>query len=633
MLQKMRDNAQGTVAKVIVVMIILTLTLFGFGAFTSFVSSDPTVAKVNGEEITQSVMVLEAERQRQRILAQLGENADPGMIDPVALQRSVVDGLITRTLLLQAAGDLGLAISDTDIDRYIVENPQFQTDGTFDSDLFRRVLGSNGLDPVAFREEFRRNVILVQLNGGVQDTAMAMDWETRAAAALLGQRRDVAYLGFAPDTFAAGLEITNEDVEARYQADLPDYMTEARVDVDYVELDVAMLANDASIEVSDADIEGRYEAEKTAFEPQERRRAQHILLEVNEERDAEAARAEVLALRDRIEAGESFEDLAEASSDDPGSAANGGDLGLVGRGVFVPEFEQAVYALTEGEMSDPVNTQFGVHLIRLVEIKADEFPSIDEMRADLAERLRLEQAEELFATRVRDLDQWAFEAPESLDLIVAEMGLVVQHSSDITRDEGEGVFAERALREAAFATEVLDQGFNSAVVELDGRAYVVRVATYYEPEQRPLESVAEDLRAQIANELAGDLARDAADEALERLEAGEGVTQVALTHGLDWQRVEGARRQMPDVDPRILQAAFGLDRPHDDDRAVGITQLADGSQAVVVVTGVTDGDYAALTENEQRAIRAQMDRRTGNLDLDGFFETARDESSISRRDS
>ena len=633
MLQKMRDNAQGTVAKVIVVMIILTLTLFGFGAFTSFVSSDPTVAKVNGEEITQSVLALEAGRQRERILDQLGEDADPSLIDPVALQRSVIDSLITRTLLLQAANDLGLAVSDADIDRYIVENPQFQTDGRFDEDLFRRLLASNGLNPVAFREEFRRNVLLVQLNGGLQDTAMALDWETRAAAALLGQRRDVAYLAFSPDTFAADLEITDEDVKARYEADLPDYLTEERVDVDFVELDVATLAAGTSIEVSEADIEARYESEEAAYQPQERRHAQHILLEVNDERDTEAAIAELLALKARIEGGASFEEIAKATSDDPGSAANGGDLGLVGRGVFVPEFEQALYALTVGELSEPVSTQFGVHLIRLVEIKADEFPSLEDMRAELEERLRLEQAEELFVARVRELDQWAFEAPESLDLVVEEMGLAVRHQAGVTRGAGEGVFAERELREAVYAPEVLEQGFNSAVVELDGRAYVVRVATHHEPEQRPFEAVAEEIRAKIANELAGDLARDAADEALARLEEGEGVTQVAMTHGLEWQRIEGARRQMPDADPRILQQAFSLDRPRDDDRAVGITQLADGSQAVVVVTSVTDGDYAALTENEQRAIRAQMDRRAGNLDFDGFYETARDEASISRRDS
>ena len=247
-------------------------------------------------------------------------------------------------------------------------------------------------------------------------------------------------------------------------------------------------------------------------------------------------------------------------------------------------------------MSEPVQTDFGVHLIELKEVIATEFPSLDEMRAEIELDLKRSEAERLFIDRVRELDNLAFEQPEALEGISAALDLEIRSAEAISRSTGSGIFGNVTLRESLFTAEVLDQGFNSPAVEyLENRAVVSRVTARHEPETIPFESVAEEIRAELAGEQARLALESAHADALARVQADENVSVIANEFGLSWQTRELARRNEIGVPAEVLSAAFELSRPVDG-KQVGSAQGADGTRYVITMTRVEDGDVSTMTE-------------------------------------
>jgi len=631
MLQKMRENAQGWAAKVVIGLLILTMALFGFGAFDFFSQADPVVASVDGHDIEESKLAIEVERQRQRIVAQLGPDADPNVIDAAMLRDSVLDGLINRTLLLAAADDMGLAVSEAQLDQAIVENPDFHVEGKFDRETFKARLAGVGHTPASFRAELANSYALVQLNGGIARTPFVTEAESRALARLLSQARDLAYIVFDPQAFAKGVSVSEEEVQEYFDAHPEEFRSPETVDVSYVELRVEDIARSEDIAVTEDQIVSRYEADRATFAAQEQRRTAHILLQVGDARDEATARQLLVDARARIEAGEPFEDVAKALSEDAGSAAVGGDLGYLSKGAFVPEFESAAWGLEPGQISEPVVTQFGVHLIKLLDVKTTEYPTLEVRRDEIVASLRRGAAEELYASKLRELDELAFDSPESLDPIKAAFALEIVKETGISRDAGPGVFSDKKVRDAAFGEDVLEKGFNSRAVDLGDSAIVLRLDAHHPAEQKALASVAEDVRAQLVRERAEVLSRDAAAAALARIEGGEGTAKVAQDAGLEWTVVERARRGTPTVDPAIVRAAFELPRPTATARDARAVDLSGNRVALVTVSAVYDGDYAAMTDEERSQLRTQWLETVGNLEFAALFDSLREEASIKRR--
>jgi peptidyl-prolyl cis-trans isomerase D len=632
MLQKMRDQTQSLAFKVLVGIIVFVLAVFGFGAFNFFVAGDPEVARVNGEGITEGELAAQTERERRRIAAQMGEEFDASLIDPVRLQGAVLDQLIARQLLEQAAAEMGVAVSREQVDRMLVENPTFQINGEFQADLYRQAVRMMGYTPQAFIDETTRMLELEQVQTSVTDTAFVTGRELRLHASLLGQRRDVAYLPFEPEAFREQVTVTDEEVRLRYEENQLDYMTEESVDVAYVTLSVDDLLDDPAIEVAEADVQAAYETERATGLADEQRRSRHILLEVGEDRSVDEAVAELTEIRARIEAGESFAEIAEQVSEDPGSAAAGGDLGFAGRGVFDPAFEEALFALEEpGAISEPVETDFGVHLIALEEIREADYPPFDEVRDEIETRLRREQAQALYEERLRELDSLAFEEPQSLTAITERLGLERRTAEGVTREQGTGPFADPEVRERLFTREVLEDRFNSAAIEYGpASAVVARVEERHEPEPIPFEEVAGEIREAIESERARNLAREAQAAALARLEAGESTAEVAADYDTAWRTHELVRRTAPELPSAVLDTAFSLPRPGANDKSIGEAALPGGGLAVVAVTRVQDAELAALPESEVEGMEQFLADRASRLEFNAFFESLREEASIRR---
>jgi len=631
MLQRLREQTQSFGFKVLVGILVIALAVFGFGAANLFVDADPTIASVNGEDIPQSLVIQEASREQRRLQAQLGEDFNPDMIDPARLQTLVINQLIGRELLNQAVDDLAMGVSDEQVDEVLVNNPNFQSEGQFDREAYLSLVRTMNFSPEAFRSYTREQLALQQLQGGIVDTAFYPRWELQQAARLVGQRRDLAYLEFDAEDFAEAIVIDDEAVALHYEDNQRRYMTPERLDVAYVELSVDDLMDDPAIAIDEQTLRDAYEAEKAEAPLQEQRRSRHILLTTGDDRTQAEAEAALREVKARVEAGEAFADLARELSEDPGSAPAGGDLGSVGRGVFDPAFEDALWALEEGELSEPVTSTFGVHLIKLEAIEQPEYPSFAEERAEIEARLRRSEARLLFEERLRELDNLAFEQPESLTGVAEALGLEVRSESAISEDAGSGVFGNLALREALFTAEVLDDGYNTPAVEYrDDAAVVARVTRREPPAVQPLEDVREDIREELRAERARQALADAHADALARLQGGAAAGAVAADVGLSWNRVEAATRREQGVPPAVLDAAFAVERPGALGRIVTQAAPPDGVRYVITVTRVQDGDMSAMSERELDSVRRLLDTQVANVDFASFYTTLEEQASIRR---
>jgi peptidyl-prolyl cis-trans isomerase D len=610
------------------------LAIFGFGAFNLFVTGEPEVATVNGEGITESQLATATERERRRMAAQMGEEFDPGMIDPVRLQGAVLEQLIARRVLGQGAEDLGMRVSRARVDDMLVSNPSFQVDGQFQGDVYRQTVQAMGYTPQSFVEETSEMMALQQLQEGIVDSAFLTRRELNVHAGLLGQRRDIAYLPFEVDRFREQVTVTEDEVRLRYEENQRVYMTEESVDVAYVILSRGDLVDDPSIAIPEDAVRSAYEAERASAPPEQERRSRHILLETGEERTPEQAVATLEEIKARVEGGESFADIAREISEDPGSAADGGDLGFAGPGVLDPAFDEALFALeAPGDVSDPVQTEFGYHLIRLEEVRDHEYPAFEVARADIERRLRREEADALYAERLRELDNLAFEQPDGLATIEERLGLAIQSTEGVTREAGPPPFDDPQVRERLFTGDVLDRRFNSAAAEIgEGRAVVMRVTDRHEPEPISFEEVADAIRDEIETERARALAQEAFDDARSRLESGESVSDVATAHEVNWQTFELVRRNAAEVPRAVVQEAFLLPRPGADGKSIGQAALPAGGIALVTVTRVRDGQVDALTEAELNGMRTFLADRTSRLEFAALFETLREAAAIRRAD-
>lgn len=632
MLQKMRDQTESTTFKVLVGIIVFVLAVFGFGAFNLFVGGVPEVASVNGEAITQDQLAREVERERRQLAARMGEQFDPALVDPVRLQGAVLDRLIARELMRQAADDLGVSVSRAQVDALVVRNPAFERDGRFDQDVYRQAVRSMGYTPQGFLDDTSELMALDQLQSGISSTAFLTRRELGVQASLLGQRRDLAYLPFDVDRFRTQVAVEDDQVQLRYEENLADYQTEESVDVGYVTLGLDDLVHDPSVEVSAADVQAAYEADRKAAPPSEERKSQHILLTTGDQRSDADAIAALEQIKARIEAGESFADVAGEVSEDPGSSSQGGELGFAGRGVFEPAFEHALFALQEpGDLSEPVRTDFGYHLIRLEEIRRHAYPEFDTVKDDIELRLRREQARTLFTDKLRELDSLAFEHPEGLQPIADALGLTLQNAEGITREQGPPPFDAAQARDAVFSDDVLDKGYNSAAVEFaDDRAMVTRVAERHEPQPIPFEDVADDIRYAMETDQAQALADEAKAKALERLRAGDSAAEVADAFDSNWQTFAAVRRSATEVPRAVVQAAFDLPRPGSSGKSIGEATLPSGGRAVVTITSVQDGAVDTLSDNDLDGMRRFLADRVSREEFTAFYETLRDEATIHR---
>ena len=627
MLQKMRDGAQGLGAKIIVGIICFVLVVFGFGAFNFLTENEPRAASVNDDEITVRELEIETQRQKRNLQSRMGDEVSPELIDNLVSQQTVLDSLINRTLLRQTAEDLALVGLAESFRKELIDNPNFQVDGVFNQSIYRSTLQNLGYSPQSFQSAMETDAQLSQLVEVYQDTAFTTGRELRDAASMLNQTRDVAYMIIDAAMFEDRVGVSETEIADFYEMHTDQFVTEESFDLAYVEFSDHDRRNE--IDISVEDVRSAYESAKAASESNDRRRASHILLEVNENRSLVVALEEMSNIRSRVIGGEDFSTLAKELSEDPGSGSAGGDLGVAGRGAFVSDFEDVLWSLATGDVSLPFQTEFGVHLVKLVEIEAVEFPSFDDEQSAMRETLLTERAGRLFEERLAAVDKLAFEETDSLQPIADTHALEIKTVEGLTRSEGAGVFASTKVRQRVLEIDVIDNGFNSRPILIeDTHAVVVRLVDRTASKQRSLNEVREQIIAQLKQDKVDEQVLTMVRDTVVRLENEESASDVAARVGATWVRSDDATRAVDNVPTPILQQAFELAVPGERSRSVGETQLEDGKRAIVLVTNANLGDFGATTEFERLQLTDQLTDFFGQRDFEGLIQTLRSDASI-----
>ncbi|WP_312358299.1 SurA N-terminal domain-containing protein [Stutzerimonas balearica] len=616
MLQNIRDNSQGLIAKTIIGVIVVLLALTGFDAIFNAAGNKQNVAEVNGDPISRYDLEQAVNMQRRQLAQQLGRDFDASMLDDKLLREAALNGLVDRMLLLHAAREADFAFSTQALDQLILQTPEFQVDGKFDAARFDQVIQQMGYSRLQFRQLLEQEMLIGQLRAGISGTGFVTDQQVDNFARLEMQTRDFDALTVPAATDA--VQVTDEEIQAHYQEHSDRYRSPEQVVLEYVELSKDAFFD--QVEVDEKALQALYE--KQVANLAEQRRAAHILIETGELSD-EQAKAKLEEVAKRLQAGESFADLAKEFSQDPGSASEGGDLGYAGPGVYDPAFEEALYALQEGEVSQPVKTEFGWHLIKLLGVQSPEVPTLESMRPQLMRELKAQQVEQRFVEASKQLEDSAFESSD-LAQPAQELGLKVETTPAFGREGGEGIAANRQVLQAAFSDEVLVDGANSALIELDpDTVVVVRVKQHMQPEQRPLDEVRESIVEQLRKQKAAEQARQNGEAMLAKLREGGQVDG-------KWETHEAATRAQDGIAPAVLQTVFRMPRPAEGGSPTFAGQSLDNGDYVVLrLKGVNEPEQA-LSDEERRNYRRFLASRIGQQDFESFRKKEQAGAEIER---
>jgi len=598
MLQDIRDNTQGVIAKVIIGLIVAVFALWGVESIIGGFIAAPSVAQVNGEDITEQQLAIST----QNLLASLGGNA--ASIDQSLVEQIALNQLIEEVLLRQAAEGANLGMSEDQIDRAILENPSFQINGVFDSDMAVRTIASQGLNVPLYRERLEQSMLLSQLANAYSASDFVTESELQRIAELRLQARDFRFISLTIGTRTLGEAIPDEDIAEYYQANQDEFAIPEQVNVQYVELNRASIME--AIEIDEQLIRGQYEQERSAFAGSAERRASHILFEVGAALSEEEAMALAQEAEQRLDQGEDFGALALELSSDVISAEQDGDIGYSDGTAFPQPIEDILLEMDVDEVSSPVVTEFGVHLVKLTEDAVTEFAPYEEVADRISRDLRSAQAEQIFAQRLEDLSNMAFESSD-LQPMTQELELEIQESGLFPRSGGEGLFANSRVIDAAFSEDVLEAGFNSDAIEVnESQAIVLRLQERQEASFRPLEEVEGEIAVILRTDLERERARDLGQGILAALVQEQDISQLLTENELEWVEQNGITRDSVAINREITNAVFSLPAPDGDGPIYEGVALTNGTYVVVELNDVQVGELASMPDAERESIEQSV---------------------------
>jgi len=604
MLQTIHDNLKGIFAIVILVALGVVFVFWGVdvsvGGFTK-----ARGIEVNGREVSVDDVLQTYNDQMSRYQAAFGAAGVPEEMQ-TAMQQQVLEQAIRAELIRQRTQKLDFEATNAEVLESIREVPAFQVGGEFSPDAYRAALSSLNMSPTQFEAEQREFVLARQLDQGLYSSAFVLPAELERQVALRNQTRTLGFAIVPATEFAAAVTQGDAAIQAHYEANKSQYMTDEQAIVDFIELDIDAFAADA--EIDEEELRQYYEENKARYTQAGRRHARHILIEIGE--DAAAAEAKAKRAYERARAGEDFAALARELSDDTGSREAGGDLGFAERGDYVASFGDALWNMSPGEIRGPVESEFGWHVIKLEAVDEELVRSFDEVRAELEPELRRAKVEKAFGDAQEELDTLAFEASGDLATVAAKMKLPLKRIERFTRSGSTELGATPAVVEAVFSPEVL-AGRELRTVELaPGRVVALGVVAHEPARARPLEEV----RVQVAESArlaeAGKLAAARAAKIVAELNGG-GSWEAATAK---WKGETATtvpkpvRRDDTALPAEVRDAAFRAAPPAEKPR-YGVAALASGDSAIWAVTAVENGKLATLSpEVKQQELDAARDR-------------------------
>lgn len=598
MLQDIRENAQGTIAKIIIGLLIVSLSIWGMDAIIGGFSGEPEVATVNGEDITEREFLRVVQMERQRRLSDM-DIPDPALLDDDRIRADVLEALVREQIMTQDAAAQGLELSDADIDRLITQMPQFQVDGQFNSDRFVMVVRNMGMGVAEFRRAMRNQMVINQIRSGLIQSGVVAPAVVDNLLRIQYQARDFRTVSLDADSVSSEVEVSDEEIEAFYQDNASQFTVPETVVAEYISLSLSELAE--TQQVSDEQVAELYQSQAPEMASEERR-ASHILIEASDD-----AADQVVEIQKKLSAGEDFAVLAESYSDDTVSARDGGDLGFASRGMFDSAFEEALFGLEVGEVSEPVETSFGTHIIKLKDVRQSEAPALEAMADELRSELAEDAAGKRYAEMRSELADMAY-SEGNLTGPAEELGLEVREQAGITREGGDGPFQHPGLVRQLFSDDVLQDKFNTELIDVgDNESVVARVKSYQPQGQRELAEVRDQIRERLVQQKTRERLAERGRDMIARLRNGESLEELGL--GVDsWTTHEATDRNNGALAPEVLRSAFALERPSEGGVTYGLSEGSDRA-VIIALDGVTDGnveDRASEREQLQQFLASQQ---------------------------
>jgi peptidyl-prolyl cis-trans isomerase D len=624
MLQGIRDRATGLLAWIIVILIAIPFALWGIQQYFSG-GQEAVVATVNGRDIKLTELDRAYQQQRERFASLLAAG-----VDEKAIKRQLLDGIITRLLLIQTAQKMGLRVPDTQLAAQIQSQPAFQQAGHFDREAYDRVLRYQGLSPATFEAELRQGMLLGQMEQGVQATRGVPPGVVDRVLRLRDQEREFSHLVIPVSRFMDGVKVSDRQVSEYYDAHKNELMTPEQVDLSYVELKLSDLA--AAVPApSDAVLRKMYEDAKADFSVEEQRRARHILITLPQDASkaaVDAAREKAEKLLERVQHGEDMARLAQEYSEDPGSAKRGGDLGYAGKAGTDPALEQAVFSMKPGEVR-LVRSSFGYHVVRLEDIRPASVKPFADVRSQLLAEYRRREAERGFGEKGEKLADLVYEHPESLEAASKELGLAIKTTGFFARGGGTGIAGDQKVQEAAFSKDVLKDGYNSQPIEISSDDLVViRVREHKAAAVRPLPEVRAEIEQRLRFQGAKERAKELGAKLLAGLRTGTDAAVLAREQGTEWSAPAMVKRDDRTLNPLLLRTAFSMPRPAGQGAAYGSVVFPTGDYVLIRLTAVREGEPSKVDPKVRSETAKAFERQLGAEDLGAWVETLRQRADV-----
>ena len=614
MLQNIGDLLKGQrwLAILVLGLLILVFALWGTYGIVDLTFGAPKYGlKVNGEEVPTATLQ-QAWQERQSQYQQQTKSDIPAAVR-TQLQNQLLDQYTRQTLMHQRATERGFRVTDESLIKAYESEQAFQVDGKFSDVAAKGMLAQVGLTPAAYENNLRSSLQITQLEHSLELGDFLTDSEVKKAFALENEQRELRYVLLPLAPFSSAVKVDDARAKAWYDAHPDDYLSKESVRLQYAELRLDTIA--AAITVTPDDLEAWYKQNLSRYVEPEKRHAQHILIAVAAGKDG-AADAAALAKAQQVlkeaRAGGDFTALAKKYSEDPGSAHQGGDLGWALRGAYVPAFADKLFSMKPGEISDPVKTQFGYHIIRLVEVQPEHARTLADAHDQIEADYRRDRAADLFGDRQEQLQQ-KLETTSGADLaaLAKEFGLTVGEVPDYTRGGGGALGVNSDLSNVVFSDTVLkDQRIGGPVALADDRLVIVKVLEHHPAKPRPLAEVRDQVNAAVAKEEGTKAARAAADAAVKRLTAGASLDAVAKELKTTATPAAYMGRGDPQLPVQIRDAAFAAPGVGAGKPVYRAIAMEEGGAAIVAVLAVRPGAPGANPTNDQQLVISFAQRQT-----------------------
>lgn len=523
-------NRKKHVVQVIMGLAVLPFLFWGVESYRDK-GGEGYVAVVDGEEIPRREYEQALRDHHERMRAMLGANFDSAMLDTFEVRNSVLERLIQQRLLHREAVNNGFIVLDSELVKTIRDIPAFQRDNKFSKQQYEELLRNQGLTPVMFESRVRQELLLQQLLDGYSENAFAPKMVAERVQYLSEVQREISQLQITPEQYLSQVIPTDGDIAAYYERHKADFNLPERARIEYLVLSLDAVAKNEA--VSDEAVKTYFAEHQDEFGQSEERKASHILISV----PADASDDEKQRARDKAEGilelvrqnPEQFSEITKEYSDDPGSAAQGGDLGFFGRGVMVKSFEDKIFSMQLDEISDIVETDFGFHVIKLTAIKEGKHPDLEEVREQIEKKLKIEMVGSIFGDIAEDFSNVVYEQGDNLQAAAEKFELPIQTSDWITRSAAElAILSNEKLLVAIFSDDAISNQRNTGAIEVKPDTFVsARILEHKPATAQSLMVVRDQIVEKVKKQMAEAIAVEEGQTKLARLQAGEDVDDVA----------------------------------------------------------------------------------------------------------